>query len=269
VTFASDASAVNDAGVADVTLAPDTDGADGADASATCPAPAGAGRMVRVDVVRDGGAYCIDAFEVTNAEFNVFLQTADSLTPLPSRLAPPVCASPGVGRRPDVEADPAKANRPAEAMGWCFAYAYCAWVGKRLCGKIGGSESVARNSGEIDLQNQWDYACASGAIGSAYPYGALYDASTCNTETHVLADVDANPTCHGQGAPFDRIFDMSGNVAEFDDSVDYNRAEPAADPRGGGAEGTASGARCSSGSAFGVYEGFQGVGFRCCADLAR
>lgn len=263
------------AGIGDVTLRRDAS-VDGGDASAEgsadaaprgCPGSDAGAPMVVIDVASDGGRYCIDPFEVSRAELNAFLQTAASQPPFAS---PPFCATSDVGTRPAQEVNAKDLSRPATAVPWCYAYSYCAWRGKRLCGKIGGGESVQRNWQQIDVKNEWDYACVNGVLGSEYTYGQPYDGGACNTEGNASTPVGSSAACHGETPPFDGIFDLNGNVAELDDmaSAHTSSAQLEVGAHGGAWTGGASGSKCGSYFGFGPYVGFDNVGFRCCAGVA-
>ena len=267
VTVGHDASTGGDA------VAPDAhDGGldgDGLDADATpsaCPGGDGSAPMVEITVASDGGRYCIDPFEVTRGQLNAFLQTAASQPPFSK---PAFCATAQVGARPAQETNPASLSLPATSVEWCYAYTYCAWRGKRLCGKIGGGESVQRAWQEIDLRNQWDYACVNGLLDSQYTYGQPYDPAACNTEADASAPVGSHALCHGAAPPFTGIFDLTGNVAELDDMASEHAANPQLEigAHGGTFAGGAGASKCGSYFGFGPYVGFDNVGFRCCADV--
>jgi sulfatase modifying factor 1 len=168
--------------------------------------------MAKIDVP-GGGSYCIDTTEVTWAQYDEFIDAKVPKNPQPLGCE----ANSEWGSK---NTDVTKANVPRVNADWCDAHAYCAWAGKRLCGKIGGG-------GDIDLADvpkltldEWTNACMGGDPTHAYPYGVTYDESVCDVATGEVA-VPANtkfPGCHGTRAPFDSIFDMSGNVWEWEQS---------------------------------------------------
>jgi formylglycine-generating enzyme required for sulfatase activity len=179
-------------------------------------------KMVNVPIPTvDGGStvYEIDATEVTQGQYGAWLGTnpalpasTDTVCGWKSTYAVQTTVAP--------DAD----HYPVAYVDWCDAYWYCAGVGKRLCGRIGGG---ANNTNDVNTvgYDQWYTVCTSnGAVdASGYPYGEGYAPLVCN-------GVDA-----GQGGPvvvgtmtncqpswpgYAGVFDLSGNVAEWEDSCD-------------------------------------------------
>jgi formylglycine-generating enzyme required for sulfatase activity len=240
---------------------PDADAgvADGAGDGATTPCrgtladggPRPGPEMVLISA--SAGDYCIDATEVTVAQFNAYLIASGERID-----TPPVCAK--ALPPPLVDSDPSRADHPAGKLGSCDAWSYCRWAGKRLCGTIGDGGSVRG----IDLdKTEWGFACTNGRLNSAFPYGPTYDPTACTTDSGASTPVGSMPRCHGTVAPFDRIFDLSGNAAELvndlatiDDSVAAH----------GGSLKSADNSGCAAAAGFAGYVfNFDEVGFRCCA----
>jgi formylglycine-generating enzyme len=208
--------------------------------------------------------YCIDEKEVTVGQFNALV-----LDPAPFD-APSFCAG---ARRPARETDPLKLNKPM-VIAWCQSFAYCKWAGKRLCGQIGGGHETS----SAVAVSEWTYACANGNDQTIWPYGDIYDMTACNTEKGdagyaPLDDVGSRLRCHGRSSPFDKIFDMSGNVAEYVDSAGaYSWG--GAHARGGWAgaryERSSVGERATdcydSGDDLVLTTEWGNQGFRCCDD---
>lgn len=239
--------------VPDVTLSP----SDEAGSSRCARTPDGGLRkgtpMVEV-VVDDQKSFCIDTTEVTVAQFNAFLLDGGSY-----QGAPAPCAT--ARGLPLVENDPALQDHPQGSVGACPAWAYCRWAGKRLCGSIadGGSVHTASSPNE----NEWVFACVNGKRNTAFPYGVANDASACNVKTGASVPVGSKPDCRGIEAPFDRIYDMTGNVQEV-----TNEFEEGNDTFGfrGGSFASSAGACDTQEGANGFLFYFEQVGFRCCAD---
>ena len=204
------------------------------------------------------GGYQIDATEVTGCQYRAWLDTNPSTVGQPSVCTwndsfEPTCYS--------------HSDRPVACVDWCDAYAYCKWVGKRLCGKIGGGANDYANDANPST-SQWYAACSQGGVYS-YPYGNTYDGLACNGMEYWTAgwgyralDVGSLSTCQS----YPGLYDMSGNVSEWEDSCSGNECHA----RGGsfrGADGTWLTLGCSS-----DYSGrprdykYDNIGFRCCSN---
>lgn len=213
----------------------------------------------------DLGAFCMDATEATNAHYTQFIA---ALVPPQSQSGdPPHCAwnttyvpdpwPPGSG------AD----NLPVSGTDWCDAHAFCAWAGKRLCGAIGGGAGSFAGFADPTM-SEWHYACTQGGA-TAYPYGSTLDTAICNTSESALGiqDVGSFPGCRGTMAPFDQIFDLSGNVHEWSDECDNtNGATDLCRYRDGAQSHPAWDCACAHDEAHerSQYHSFDN-GIRCCA----
>ena len=180
--------------------------------------------MVRIPLP-DGGSFCIDSTEVSNRQYRAFLQ-AD----YPRSQQPSYCAWNDSYVLPLTVPSPAD-NFPAVAVDWCDARAYCAWAGKRLCGKIGGGHVSAGSPPYFDpvdaLNEEWPYACTAGGT-RVYPYGDVYDKTGCVTFHYGITPIPADSTiglrpireakkCEGG---FPGLYDMGGNASEWVDESD-------------------------------------------------
>jgi len=130
-----------------------------------------------------GGFYCIDRTEVKNVEYKAFVDDQSGTSGQAT-----VCAW-NTSYQPDTangctQYDPVnKANLPIACVDWCDAAAFCKWKGKHLCGKVTGGPSPTAS-----------FADANGAIRpTAVP----------------------NTNCEGG---YSGLYDMSGNVGEWEDS---------------------------------------------------
>lgn len=210
-----------------------------------CPAPG----MVRVD------SFCIDATEVTEREYTAFLAAKKGDTSGQSE----VCAW-NTSFDPDPALFPKDPLRPVRGVDWCDAYAHCSWAGKRLCGKIGGGP-VSKLSADDPEVDQWFRACSANGTRT-YPYGDTFNPTACATSKTDIIPVKSRSTCEG-GYP--GIFDMSGNVWEWEDSCDESNDCPL---RGGGWPSGDLESGCKYGLVhFGLdrRETLADVGFRCCS----
>lgn len=229
------------------------------------------------------GTFAIDKYEVTNAEYALFL--ADNP---PTSLAPPTCSDntsyePGV--LTEIGFDPAdipgaqaacdnwkqfdsEPNRPVACVDWCDAYAYCAWAGKRLCGDFTGNlYDVTDGPGPHadPAVSQWFAACT-GPSQTAFPYGSVYDDTRCSDDNGGPEPVGSYPACEG-GYP--GLFDMSGNMGEWDSAcTDYNSPDYEQNclVRGGTWYQTDVDAQCDAFRDTRRYNLSDGIGFRCCSD---
>lgn len=167
------------------------------------------------------GGFCIDATETSNVEYKAFLDDKGATAQVADQ--PPACAwnlSYNPGNASGTWSYPASdANQPVGDVDWCDAHAHCAWAGKRLCGKIGGG-SNAPGDYKDEARSQWYRACSNGDPTRLYPYGKSYEAGRCygdRTSGPLLIDVGSDKSCEGGVAG---LFDMSGNVDEWEDSCD-------------------------------------------------
>jgi len=248
----------------------DQGGSDGAGASrgdggaapgAGCPGTAGP-VMVRA------GAYCVDSTEVTNLDYEGFLAAAVAPSQQVAR-----CAWNESFEPEGFSADGARAALPVVNVDWCDAAAFCAWAGKRLCGKIGGG-SVDVKSADSASSSQWYAACSRGGDRS-YPYGDAYDSRACQgVGASSAAPAGSLSACEGG---FSGVLDMSGNVAEWEDacvpssSGDGDGGSGASDSclvRGGsfGAKESDALSCDGNGELDGAHRDHRSldVGFRCC-----
>ena len=219
--------------------------------------------MVRIDSAM--GSYCIDTTEVTVSQFNAYLIASGAMVD-----TPPECdaALPA----PLVDQNSSDKDLPVGDLGECHAWSYCRWAGKRLCGTIADGGSIVGVAPPQDTE--WVYACINGSLNLAYPYGQNYEAGVCNMDNPDggPVPVGSKAGCHGTVPPFDRIYDMVGNVQEFTNDLQGNGSAVTA--RGGywstsSAQTNALGGGCLAGAGFnGVIFDFEQSGFRCCADPA-
>jgi sulfatase modifying factor 1 len=167
------------------------------DGPAPCPANLPGPALVQA------GGYCIDATEVSNAQYKPFVAAAaDPTGGLQAECGLNADRTPDPYRNPWTQAR--VANRPVVGVDWCDAHAFCKWAGKSLC-----------------TRERWISAC-SGPSKTVYSYGDAYLRMACNVAVDnaenatdplgLLWDVGSRNTCWGGYQP---MRDMSGNVAEW------------------------------------------------------
>ncbi len=127
-------------------------------------------------VLVEVGAFWIDRYEVTNAEYMAFVRAT--------------------GHRPPMFADDPEFNRPDQpvtGVSWDDAEAYCRWRGKRL-----------------PTEREWEKA-ARGEDGRLYPWGDTFGAELAYLEGELPATVGSH---RGDVSPYG-VYDMAGNVSEW------------------------------------------------------
>lgn len=234
------------------------------------PCPAG---MIHASNAALGVSFCVDATEVTQADYLAFLLSVGDASGI---TQPAECAFNTALKQPTPGCPKFDAGneKPIYCVDWCDARAYCDWAGKRLCGKIGGTAHTPL-SAEL-TQEEWNFACTGGLV-TKYPYGDAPMPGVCNipkentpddpNDDEVKTDVGSLMGCQGG---FPGLFDMQGNIAEW---VDW--CDPAADGsgaaacyvRGGHTYGSAEYWTCANVAEFHPRnETALEVGFRCCRD---
>jgi hypothetical protein len=213
-----------------------------------CLCPAG---MV-VAPINGGGTYCIDSGEVSYAEYILFYNANPSIPDLPAACAGNVYTPSAAWPQLPNEL------KPVTYVDWCDAYSYCQYLGRHLCGKVGGGPNA---TGDFDdaSQSEWFNACTAQGT-NAYPYGDVYDANACNGEDPgaVLWAEGANFNCQGGGPG---LFNMSGNAAEWEDSCD---ALDQCRVRGGSTYSGQAGLACAASDFRARTDNTDQVGIRCC-----
>jgi formylglycine-generating enzyme required for sulfatase activity len=213
--------------------------------------------------------FAIDRTEVTRQQYATWLMTDP-----PTKGQPSWCAWNG-DYTPRCEWPPGKkGNHPVVCIDWCDAFAYCKAVGKRLCGAMGGG-AVAWADIDNAQKSEWYAACSAGGA-LPFPYGDSYESESCNgldktvTGCHhgscTTAEVGAAGECQSSGS-YEGVYDLSGNVAELEDSCDGTTgANDLCRIRGGSFYAPGGGLRCRAEDSRHRSEGDRHIGFRCCSD---
>lgn len=213
--------------------------------------------------------YCIDRTEVTRAEYAAWLQSG-APTPVNGQVVdcswktsfapdPECMASRYVYQGPDAD------RHPAVCVDWCGAFAYCRGVGKRLCGRIGGGASRFEDHDDARV-SQWYSACVSGSAGYDYPYGDAYQSLACNGAARDLdttVPVASLPDCQSPLPGYEGVYDLSGNVWEWEDACRSVGNEIHCRVRGGSYQSNQDVLRCDTGGYWYAAAGPR-IGLRCC-----
>jgi formylglycine-generating enzyme required for sulfatase activity len=205
------------------------------------------------------GGYSIDATEVTRSQYQAWLSTNPS-----TATQPPFCdwnTSFQPSHFPGTDD-----NHPVGGVDWCDAHAYCHAVGKRLCGKIGGWTNAYDDYADAS-KSQWYAACSSGG-NKVYPYGDVYDGQACNGEAMGLieaSEVGSLSSCQSSVPGYEGVYDMSGNVIEWEDSCNGITGEKDRCRLRGGNFYNDHNHRCDDGATFPRNAHYDDFGIRCCS----
>jgi sulfatase modifying factor 1 len=108
--------------------------------------------------------------------------------------------------------------------GDCKAGEECCSLGgnhtQRLCGKIGGGSNGFDDYADA-TKSQWFNACTSGGQ-NVYPYGDAYSSSVCNGDGSGTVPVGSEIGCQSSASGYAGVYDLSGNVWEWEDSCSAN-----------------------------------------------
>lgn len=205
--------------------------------------------------------FAIGAYEVTNAEYQVFTELTHNMDAQPDVCSWNASYDPSDGW----PAAFAEQDHPVAYVDWCDAKAYCKWAGMHMCGgRI--SDNVPYLEWDNPGQSQWMAACSDDGNFS-YPYGDDYEAGFCNgvdAGLGAVVQVGLMVDCEGS---VDGLFDMSGNVWEWEDGCeDATGATDSCRRRGGSRFSDATILRCAVGSGRPRNHTDNSTGIRCCAD---
>ncbi|HSO36744.1 MAG TPA: SUMF1/EgtB/PvdO family nonheme iron enzyme [Labilithrix sp.] len=235
----------------------------GACTNATCACP----QDMTIIALAGGGAYCIDQSEVSKGQYNKFITANVPVTTQTGACAVNDTFVPR-GAWPPAEAPGPlefSLGLPVHYVDWCDASAYCKWAKKQLCGAINGASVTPGTANNTATGDAWFNACSAQGT-KTYPYGAIpYDPQRCNGNgvgtVGAPAVLDSRDLGFGHPANEDDgvyqvavsdkggnigsadhkacqggsvgVYQMSGNVAEWEDSCDDATATSPCRVRGG------------------------------------
>jgi formylglycine-generating enzyme len=225
----------------------------------------------------------IDATEVTRAQYAAFVASTSQPPDQPMGCAWNTSLVPDATcmNSTDVCHDPAGScdAHPQVCVDWCDAAAYCAAHGRRLCGAIAGG-MVPLDQYANPGKSQWMNACSSGGSNqwthgntwSAGAEGQICDgaakAKGTNGKTFPVTELTS---CHSAVASYAKLLDLSGNVAEWEDSCSAVASSSTASKddtcrvRGGSYASNITALRCDANPALMARSAVSPeVGFRCC-----
>jgi len=222
--------------------------------------------MVALDGL-PGTTYCMDQFEVSNAEYYPFSDGGVPATQ-PARCAWNTSYAPHIdgGAYPF---PPGGDTLPVVAVDYCDSVAFCAARGKHLCGELGGglydhNGDTYERANDPDV-SEWLRACSSNGA-TLFPYGSLYNGSRCNGVDSSMGSPDdgfSYAQCSVNG-----IHHLSGNVLEWENACELFMGNTYCMVRGGAFTTDEDSMACTYGDfSEGPYLAattYVDTGFRCC-----
>jgi len=216
--------------------------------------------------------FSIDATEVTRGQYAAWLATNPATTGQAAVCSWNTSFTPNATcmAQPSVCQGTECANHPQPCIDMCDASAYCNAVGKRLCGAIGGG-SVSSTAPDLSLniatKSQWYNACSSNGVNQ-FTYGNSSVRGNCNdylTFSTTTGPVASMPECQSPIPGYAGVFDLIGNVSEWEDNC-YGSAGQADGCRARGFSFRLSELMpmCSQFSSTYRSAAYDNVGFRCC-----
>ena len=209
-----------------------------------------------VEVDSKLGTFCIDRTEVTGARYSEFLKE-------PPQSQPAFCKW-NESYVPTAKWPTASPETPVTFVDWCDARAYCEWAGGDLCGGAEGS-TLDYSDGSDPNASRWMAACSHDGE-RAYPYGDKYQPTACRGEGQLAPVVAGSlPICEGG---FTGMFDLSGNVGEWENACDqFVDRWDTCNVRGGAFSSSGAELSCGAWAYDNRFAKTEAVEIRCCYEL--
>ena len=217
-----------------------------------------------------GANFAIDVQEVTRDQYNTWIVSS------PSTQGQVAACTWNTSFTPECEWPPgSNGDLPVVCVDWCDARAYCQAMGKRLCGGI-TKEYAAFDGYDVATDSQWFRAC-SAAASRNFPYGGNpstdqfdgYSETACNGSDYAKgapAAAGSIASCKSSGSQYGGIFDLSGNVDEWEGAcAAMDGPSDSCRVRGGSFMNSRSALACGSPGSQDRQARLDTVGFRCCA----
>ncbi len=211
-------------------------------------------------VLLNAGAFCVDRQEVTNYDYEAFLEVLDergvdepALEALGcsenKTLTPPGSCS-GAFRHWGAS------DLPVVCVDYCDAATFCHQRGKRLCGDVGDQGATESN----DPTSEWENACAGPAKRT---FSSAMDlAEECNGAETSSDRLRARTELSSCESSISGVWNLSGNAMEWTRECTDGECRV----RGGSYRDDPSGLRCSASVPREKDFVSDELGFRCCAD---
>jgi sulfatase modifying factor 1 len=208
--------------------------------------------------------FCIDGTEVSNAQYGAFQSHGPFTMP---------CACDWKdGKVTQVPSGTltSKPKLPVANVDWCDAYAYCQWAGKRMCGATTGGPlpwGGGMSGGLYETKMDQHYVACSDYGMNMYPNTNTYDPESCNVHS-IFSDGGLRPVGSSTNCEsFSGLYDLVGNVEEWQDSCEANTGKEDMCLTGAGSVTTPDAGKSATCGYF--DQGARGetrpdVGIRCC-----
>jgi formylglycine-generating enzyme required for sulfatase activity len=208
--------------------------------------------------------FTIDATEVTRAQYAAWL----AVRPAVPQQSPQCRWNEDFEPDADCMAQPSVCqgadcgDHPQPCVDFCDAAAYCRDIDKQLCGGVDGGSTNAAGA-----DSEWLLTCTAngknqGITGANFVPGQCND-QTANSQTTV--PVASEPDCQSPEPGYSGVFDLIGNLREWDDNCDTMSDRLDVCHVRGGSFGTSAAAPVCSETLYAERGSFaETVGFRCC-----